>query len=176
MSRSVARTQPPPRHRATCACGAVEVTLDAAPIAALSCCCDDCQAAATRLEALPGAPRFREPCGGTPAVLFPKAALKVTRGGDRLAAHRLSERSRTRRMVATCCNSFLYVTFDRGPFWVDVVSARLEDAPAPRWRIQTRFCPQPPPQDLPNHAKYPQGLVWRLALAGVLAGLPRPAR
>jgi len=162
-----------PVHTARCACGAVEIALSAPPIAALSCCCDDCQAAAARLEALPGAPAFREPCGGTPAVLFPRIALKVTRGRDKLTPHRLRDGSRTRRMVATCCNSFLYVTFDRGPFWVDVVSSRMADAPSPRWRIQTRFCAEPPPDDIPNHPKYPQGLVWRIALAGVLAGLPR---
>lgn len=148
--------------------------LEAAPIAALSCGCDDCQAAAQALEALPGAPAFREPCGGTPSVLFPKAALKVTRGRDKLTEHRLHPGTRTKRMVARCCNSFLYVAFDRGPFWVDVVSARIEGgAPAPRWRIQTRYLETPPPGDVPNHAKYPQGLVWRLALAGALSGLPR---
>jgi len=170
------RTSPrstPPRHVARCACGAVEITLDTAPIAALSCCCDDCQAAARTLEALPGAPGFREPCGGTPAVLFAKTALKVTRGRDRLTAHRLRPEARTKRMVASCCNSFLYVAFDRGPFWVDVVSARMDSPRPPRWRIQTRYLDTPPPDDLPNHPKYPQALVWRIALAGVLAGLPR---
>lgn len=162
-----------PVHTASCACGAVGIALTAPPIAALSCCCDDCQAAARQLEALPGAPAFREPCGGTPAVLYPKAALTVTRGRDRLRAHRLRDGARTKRMVATCCNSFLYVAFDRGPFWIDVLSARIEgDAPPPRWRIQTRFLDAPPPDDLPNHPKYPQGLIWRIALAGVLSGLP----
>lgn len=173
MSR---RSASPPRYTATCACGSVEIALDAAPIAALSCCCDDCQAAGARLEALPGAPPFREPCGGTPATLFPKTALKVTRGQGKLVPVRLNDRSPTKRMVATCCNSFLYVAFDRGPFWIDVVNARFAgDAPRPRWRIQTRFLDVPPPPDMTNHPKYPQALVWRLALAGVLAGLPRRA-
>lgn len=159
-------------HTASCACGAVEIALTSPAIAALSCGCDDCQAAGAALEALPGAPAFREACGATPAALFPKTALKVIRGRDKLTAHRLHPRSRTRRMVATCCNSFLYITFDRGPFWVDVPLARLTDAPAPRWRIQTRFLPSPPPDDLPNHPKYPAALIWRIALAGALAQLP----
>ena len=167
------RNRPTPHLTATCACGTVQIALASTPIASLSCCCDDCQAAANELEALPGAPPFREACGGTAAVLFPKTALTVTRGGDKLTAHRLRPGSPTKRMVATCCNSFLYVAFDRGPFWVDVLHARIEgDAPPPRWRIQTRFLDRPPPDDLPNHAKYPQGLVWRIALAGVLAQLP----
>ena len=161
-----------PTHTASCACGAVEIAVAGDPIAAMSCCCDDCQAAAAALEALPGAPALREPCGGTPAVMFPRTALKITRGRDRLEAFRLRDRSPTKRMVATCCNTFLFVDFDRGPFWVDVVSARMEDAPAPRWRIQTRFLTAPPPDDLPNHPKYPAGLVWRIALAGVLTQLP----
>ncbi|MCB1336962.1 MAG: hypothetical protein KDK10_05740 [Maritimibacter sp.] len=162
-----------PTRTATCACGAVEIALDGPPIATLSCCCDDCQAAAARLEALPGAPAFREDCGGTPATLYPRRALKVTRGRDKLDPVRLRDGSPTRRMVATCCNAFLYADFDRGPFWVDVVNARFTgDAPRPRWRIQTRFLKDPPPGDIPNHPKYPQGLVWRLALAGVLNGLP----
>ncbi len=174
MRQWISPNRAAPVHTASCACGSVEIALDAPPIAALSCCCDDCQAAAQTLEALPGAPAFREPCGGTPAVLFPKAALKITRGADKLKAYRLRDGARTKRMVATCCNAFLYIAFDRGPFWVDVLSARFDgEAPPARWRIQTRYLPEPPPDDLPNHPKYPQGLVWRIALAGVLAGLPR---
>ncbi len=172
MRQRFSSNRPGPVHTARCACGTVEIALTTPPIAALSCCCDDCQAAAEALEALPGAPQFREPCGGTPAVLFPKTALTITKGRDKLEAHRLRDGARTKRMVATCCNTFLYIGFDRGPFWVDVVSARMDDAPPPRWRIQTRYLPEPPPDDLPNHAKYPQALVWRIALAGVLAGLP----
>lgn len=163
-----------PVHTAHCACGAVAIALNAPPIASLSCCCDDCQAAARQIEALPGAPAFREPCGGTPLVLFARTALKVTKGREKLTAHRLREGSRTRRMVATCCNSVLYNDFERGPFWVGVYRARIDgEAPPPRWRIQTRFLDTPPPDDMRNHPKYPQGLVWRIALAGVLAGLPR---
>ncbi len=173
MRHRSARHKPSPSHSVSCACGAVSITLETPPIAALSCCCDDCQAAAAALEALPGAAGFREACGGTPAVLFPKSALKVTRGRGNLTAHRLRDSARTKRMVASCCNSFLYVAFERGPFWVVVVSARMADPPLPRWRIQTRFLADPPPDDLPNHPKYPQGLIWRIALAGVLAGLPR---
>lgn len=174
MTQWHGNSAPRPHLTASCACGRVEIALATAPIATLSCCCDDCQAAGRELEALPGAPAFREPCGGTPAALFPRSALKVTRGGDMLTAHRLHPGSRTKRMVARCCNSFLYVAFDRGPFWIDVVHARIDgDAPPPRWRIQTRFLDSRPPGDLPNHPKYPQGLVWRIALAGALAGLPR---
>ena len=172
MKLGLSSPAPPATHTAQCACGAVQIALTAPPIAALSCCCDDCQAAAAALEALPGAPAFREPCGGTPAVMFPKAALRIVKGGDKLTAHRLRDGARTKRMVAGCCNSFLYIGFDRGPFWIDVLSARLDNAPPPRWRIQTRFLSDPPPDDVANHPKYPQALIWRVALAGMLAGLP----
>lgn len=39
-------------------------------------------------------------------------------GRMRLKRHKLKETSPTNRVVATCCNSAMFVTFDRGPHWV----------------------------------------------------------
>lgn len=165
-----------PSTHATCACGAVDIQFDAAPIAALSCCCDDCQEASARLEALPDAPRYTEACGGTPALLYHRKAMRVVKGADRLEPVKLREGSPTSRMVAGCCNSAMYIGFDRGPFWVTAFRARLDDgAPAPTDRIQTRYLASPPPDDMRNHASYPLSLPVRIAFAG-FTGLLRRAR
>jgi hypothetical protein len=164
-----------PSTHATCACGAVDIVFHGAPIAALSCCCDDCQAAAARLEALPGAPRYTEPCGGTPALQFHRKAMHVVTGADKLDAVKLRDASPTSRMVARCCNSAMYIGFDRGPFWVTAFHARLDNtAPNPTDRIQTRYLKSPPPNDMRNHARFPLSLPVRIAFAG-LTGLMRPA-
>lgn len=161
-------------HTARCACGTVEIAFHGAPISTVSCCCDDCQEAGAQLEALPGATPYREACGGTPAGQFHKKALRVVKGADRLAPHRLREGSRTYRMVASCCNSAMYIGFDRGPFWVTPFLARFDDMPPPEFRIMTKFLVTPPPGDVPNYATYPTGLGLRVTWA-LLTGLFRRA-
>lgn len=163
-------------HHATCACGTVRITFHGDPIAAVSCCCDDCQRAAAALEALPGAPVYTEPCGGTPVALFHRKAMSVSAGGEALEPHKLHPKSATSRMVATCCNSAMYIGFDRGPFWVTAFRARMGPAtPEPAYRIQTKFLAEPAPADLRNYPTFPKSLFARIALAGLAGAFRRPA-
>jgi len=55
---------PPPQHKATCLCGAIALTITAAPLAVAACYCGDC----------------RKGAGGTHQVMatFPKHALQTT--------------------------------------------------------------------------------------------------
>jgi len=101
------------RH-AGCACGAVRFKAVGAPILGAACYCDDCQKGGARIEALPGAPGFREPDGGTPYLTYRDDRFTCTAGEDRLVDYKLAERAPTRRVVASCCNSALFLKFGPG--------------------------------------------------------------
>lgn len=139
-------------HLLRCKCGAVECVGHGAPILTVACYCDDCQSAAHALEALPGAPPIMDPDGGTTLTLFRANRFSATRGGEILKPHKLRPSSATSRMVANCCNSTMYLHFDKGPHWVSVVGNRLVgDKPPVRFRVMTKFrnCTLPFPDNAP---------------------------
>lgn len=162
-------------HRLRCACGEVECLGWGAPIGTAACYCDDCQAAARAIEALPGAPPVADHDGGTALTLFDKRNFTVVRGAERLVAHRLRETSRTRRMIAGCCNSAMFLAFDRGPYWVSTMRNRFTGpAPAIEFRHMTKYRTSalPWPDDAPRSA----GFAPRFILRTIVAGLARLLR
>ena len=127
-------------HLLRCQCGAVECIGQGAPILTTVCYCDDCQAAARQLEALPGAPPMMDADGGTALTLFRANRFAAARGGERLVSHKLRPESITSRMVANCCNSAMYLAFDKGPHWVSTIRNRLVgDVPPVKYRVMTRY-------------------------------------
>ena len=144
-------------HLLRCQCGAVECIGQGAPILTTVCYCDDCQAAARQLEALPGAPPIMDPDGGTALTLFRANRFAASRGGERLVLHKLKPESITSRMVASCCNSAMYLAFDKGPHWVSTVRNRLVgEVPPVKCRVMTRYrtSSQPYPDKAPTSAGF----------------------
>jgi hypothetical protein len=83
--------------------------------------------------------------------------FSVTAGADKLTAHKLRPNSNTSRMVASCCNSALYLAFDKGPHWVSTVSNRsVGEVPRPRYRVMTRYrtSPLPFPDSVPTAKRF----------------------
>ena len=154
---------------ARCLCGQVEIEARGKPIASAICHCDDCQAAGLALAALPDAPPLLDAAGGTGNVLYRKDRVQVTKGGHLLEAHKLTPDSRTNRMVATCCNTPMAITFDDARHWVPLYRDRIADAPAPQWRICTKFAPSglAMPDAVPAYAMYPFGLMAALTLSAL---------
>ena len=153
-----------------CACGGVELEARGAPIASLVCCCDDCQEGSRQVEALPGAGPVRDAYGGTPYVLYRKDRLQAGRGAGLLKACRLVEKSATNRVVATCCNSAMSMTFDDARHWVAVYRARFQDdAPPLEMRICTKFLPKGTvvPSDVPAFPTFPLAFMVKLVVARV---------
>ena len=127
---------------AACTCGRVALEAKGAPILTASCYCDDCQAAARLIEALPGAPRLLDADGGTSFVVYRKDRLGWTKGAELLKSYKLKETSPTKRMVAGCCNTAMVLGFDDAKHWVDVYRARVVgEAPRVEMRVCTRFKP-----------------------------------
>ena len=100
---------------ARCACGSVEVEALGPPITSVVCHCNDCQEGARRIEALPNARPVRDTDGGSAVALYRKDRVRCSQGAELLKGYKLKESSVTNRVVANCCNSAMFVSFDRGP-------------------------------------------------------------
>ncbi len=151
-----------------CRCGQVEVTLEGEPILTAACHCDDCQAGGAKVEALPGAWKIRDASGGTYYALYRKDRFAVTRGAELLRHDKLREGTPTNRVIATCCNSPLFVSYDRGPHWVSIYRPGFgETAPPLEMRVNTKFAAGPLPDDVPAYKSFPPRFVIRLVAARV---------
>jgi hypothetical protein len=153
------------RYSARCRCGAVELAASGRPIVASVCYCDACQAAAAQIAALPESPNVAEPDGGTEYLLFRKDRFACSKGREHLQAFRLNASSATRRMVASCCNSAMYMAFDDKRHWVSAYRVRFEgDAPPLEMRICTKSRTSGEALDtsVPSYAGYPPKLIVRL--------------
>ena len=99
---------------ATCQCGKVTVEAIGRPILTASCYCASCQEAGRRLERLASAPPLLDADGGTSMILYRKDRVQCVTGRQHLKEHRLKPESPTRRVVATCCNSAMFLDFTKG--------------------------------------------------------------
>ena len=126
---------------ARCKCGQVELKLSGDPIATTVCHCSSCQTAGKLLDELSGATRVLDAGGGTAFVIFRKDRLRCKSGGARLAEHRLKPDSATRRVVATCCNTAMFLDFTKG-HWVSVYEGRLDLHPEAKIKKSGYFVPR----------------------------------
>lgn len=112
-------------YQARCTCGEVALVIGGAPITSTVCHCSGCREAGHILEQLPHAPAILDTDEGTALTLFRKDRVRCLKGSQHLREHRLKETSPTRRVVAVCCNSFMFLDFTKG-HWVSVASDRLK--------------------------------------------------
>lgn len=172
----IANMPPAPSMIATCACGEVEVRAFGKPIVSAACYCDDCQKGAAEIEALPNAPAVRDPDGGTAYTLYRNDRFECSRGAERLKRHKLKETSPTNRVVATCCNSAMFVNFDRGPHWISAYRARFHGDPPP---LQARICTKFKPDgvvlvdDVPSYNRFPPSFIIKLLATRIAMALGR---
>ena len=161
-------TKKNPTHVARCRCGAVEVGAWSEPIVVSACYCNDCQAAAQRLAASANGAPAASADGGTEFMLFRCDRIACTRGADRLQAMRLSAASKTRRMIAGCCTTPMYLAFDDKRPWVSAFRASFgADAPPVEMRICTRFrrSQEKPEDGVRSHPGYPPAMFVRILAA-----------
>lgn len=153
------------RHVAACACGNVRFEAVGDPFFAAACYCSDCREAAAKVAALTGAPPLAEADGGTECLLYRKDRIACTKGEDRLLPIKLSPKSQTKRLVASCCNSAMVMAFEDGRHWVSAYRQRFESDPPP---IGARICMgaaherEGTPDDAPGFARYPARMMLRL--------------
>jgi len=93
----------------SCACGQTCLELQGDPILVSECLCDSCRTAADRLAMLPGAKSVLTSYGATPSAEYRKDRVRILSGADRLREFRLSAHAGSRRVVATCCNTPVFL-------------------------------------------------------------------
>jgi hypothetical protein len=159
-----------------CLCGSVELEVIGAPIIGAVCYCDDCQEGSRQIEALPGARPVQDSHGGTAYILYRKDRVKCTRGSPLLKGYKLREKSATNRVIASCCNSAMFLNFDNGKHWVDVYRSRFQgDIPPLQIRICTKFKSRnrDVPSDVPSYAGSPLKFLAKLIAARIAMLLHR---
>ena len=142
---------------AFCICGRVVLELKGVPITSLVCYCNDCQAGARQIEALPGAPLVQTPDGGTAYIVYRKDRVQNIKGANLLKGLKLRPASPTNRVIASCCNAAMFLNFDDGKHWVDIYRERAgASAPTLEMRVCTKFAPigGSVPGDVPGYAGY----------------------
>lgn len=170
-------TKKDPTHVSHCRCGAVEVCAWGEPLVVSACHCEDCQAAAQRLAASADLAPTAGADGGTEFMVFRRDRIACTRGADRLQAIRLTDASKTRRMIAGCCATPMYLAFDDKRPWVSGFRASFgPDAPPVEMRICARFrrSEKNVEDGLPSHSGYPPTMMVRILAAWPLMLFSRP--
>ena len=139
----------------TCTCGQVALEVQGKPIISAECLCTDCQAAGTILQALPDAPGILDENGATRFVIFRKDRVQCTQSQNYLREHRLSERAPTRRVVAVCCNTPMFLEFNQG-HWLSIYGGLWPAAGIPPLEIRTMTRSRPEGIELPGDVPNPK--------------------
>nr|WP_249384138.1 hypothetical protein [Chitinivorax sp. B] len=162
----------------TCTCGQVALAIQGKPIISAECLCADCQNAGAFLQSLPGAPPILNQSGGTRFVLYRKDRVLCEKGRDRLREHRLSKASATRRVVAICCNTPMFLEFTNG-HWLSIYGGLWPAAGLPALEIRTMTRSRPPgvilPDDVPNPSTHTFSFYARLFFAWAAMGFRAPS-
>ncbi|NOK04360.1 GFA family protein [Myxococcus sp. CA018] len=167
--------KPPSQLR--CTCGKVHLQVEGAPIVSVECCCNSCRMAGARLETLPSAPRILEPHGATRFVLYRKDRVHFQEGTSHLKELRLTPEAKTRRVVATCCNTPVFLEFENG-HWLSLYGGLWPEGTLPRLEMRTMASDLPPgvvlPEDVPNGKTQPFPFFVKLLGAWIMMGFRSP--
>jgi hypothetical protein len=164
-----------------CRCGKVKLEAVGRPILTASCYCASCQEAGSRFEQLASAPPVVNPDGGTDYVLYRKDRVQCVTGQEYLREHWLKPESPTRRVIATCCNSPMFLDFSKG-HWLTMYRNRFPaGAPPVELRVMTRdrrdgaaLADDLPNDDLPNYDGHSGKFMLKLVAVWIAMGFRRP--
>lgn len=126
-----------------CQCGNVSLSVERRPIISAECLCKDCQTAGALLQSLPDAPKTLDQNSATRFVLYRKDRVRCIKGQESLREYRLNPESKTRRVIATCCNTPVFLDFTNG-HWLSMYGGLWpqKNLPPLEIRTMTRDCPK----------------------------------
>ena len=157
-----------------CRCGDVRLSVVGPHIATVECLCESCGAAARALEELPGIASILDEKGATAFVMHRKDRVTITAGRDCLKAHRLSAEAGTRRVIATCCNTPIFLEV-KGGHWLSLYRAIWPDAERPAVEMRTMTGERTNlPSDVPNLKTHSLAFYGRLFAAWAKMGFRNP--
>lgn len=165
------------RVNLSCRCGQVAMSVEGKPILSVECLCSDCQTAGSFLKGLPGARPVLDYQGATPFVLYRKDRVRCVKGAGLLREYRLTEDSKTRRVIASCCNTPIFLEL-AGGHWLSLYGALWPDGslPALELRTMTRDAPAGAvlSSDVANPKTHTIGFYARLLGAWAAMGFRTP--
>lgn len=165
------------RIAARCRCGQVVIEATGKPIVTTACYCASCQEAGRQFADLPGASPVLNGDGGTDYILFRKDRVRLLKGAKLLREYRLTPETKTRRVVATCCNTPMFVEFTAG-HWLTFYKAGFppEDRPPLEMRVMTgdRSAGIELDNSVPNYAKHSGKFMLKLLGAWAAMGFRAP--
>lgn len=154
----------------SCACGQVRFEAVDEPILAAVCYCDDCQAGGRLIEALDGAKPVLDADGGADYLTYRDDRYRCVQGAELLVGYALKPKSPTKRFVAGCCNTAMYLKYKRG-HWTSTFRSAFEsaDLPAVEMRTNVRFRASDDAfvDDAPRYQRFPLALFGKLIKAQV---------
>jgi len=129
------------------------------------------------MQSLPSAPPVLESNGGTRFVLYRKDRIRFLEGTDRLKAFRLEPESPTRRVIAVCCNTPIFLEFQNG-HWLSLYGCLWPEGALPPLALRTMTSDLPPntvlPDDVPNSKTQSVSFFVKLLGAWMAMGFRRP--
>nr|WP_246733044.1 hypothetical protein [Rhizobium laguerreae] len=138
----------------TCACGTFHLDVRGAPIISAECHCKNCSDAAGRLESLPLPEAIRTIHGGTRYVLYRKDRISLLAGTENLREFRLGPNASTRRVLASCCNTPIFLEF-KGGHWLSLYGNLWKQDELPPLQLRTMT------QNALDRARVPDGAFRR---------------
>lgn len=159
-----------------CRCGEVSLDTTGEPILTVTCHCESCRKAAAVFAALPGRPHVLNAEGGTDFAMFRKDRITCLRGEALLRSYRLTPEASTRRVLARCCDTPMFLEFAKG-HWLSLYRDRFgAEAPPLEMRVMTRDRPTGADlsDDLPSYKTHSFRFMWRLFAAWAAMGFRVP--
>lgn len=160
-----------------CACGQTRLKVQGAPILVSECLCDSCRAAAARLSALPGARNILTSYEATPSAEYRKDRITIVSGEENLSEFRLSADAGSRRIVATCCNTPVFLEM-KGAHWLSLYLHLWPKETRPKAALRTMVGDLPDasrlPKDIPNLKTHTVSFYAKLLWAWIGMGFRNP--
>jgi len=160
-----------------CACGQTRLELQGDPILVSECLCNSCRTAAGRLAALPRAKNILTSYGATACAEYRKDRVRFLSGTAHLKEFRLSADAGSRRIVATCCNTPIFLELN-GAHWLSVYLHLWPGDTRPVAEVRTMAGDLPDasnlPDDIPNLRTHTVSFYMKLLGAWIGMGFRNP--
>jgi hypothetical protein len=151
--------------------------VERAPIVSVECYCNSCRAAGARSQSLSAALPLLGENGATRFVLYRKDRIRFIEGADRLKEFRLTPGAKTRRVVATCCNTPVFLEFQNG-HWLSLYGCLWQRGTLPPLEMRTMTSDLPDasvlPDDVPNCKRQSVSFFVKLLGAWIAMGFRSP--
>jgi hypothetical protein len=165
-----------PSNAAVCQCGETTIAFTGEPVFSVICYCESCRTAGRQFERDLGAPKTDNADGGVAYCLYRKDRVTIMHGAEHLREYRLKPDAPTRRVVASCCGSPMFLDF-APVHWLTVFRDRLSGpTPEPQFCTMARDMPEglERSKTIPAYDTQPPRFFIKLIAAWAAMGFRRP--